>query len=316
MRVLMVGAGATGGFYGGMLFKAGRDVTFLLREGRAQQVREAGLQIVTHTGEHISLNPPIVTAEELRRPHAAFNLIVISTKAYQLEGAMEDIAAAIAPETMILPILNGMGQIDILGARFGADRVLGGSVRIVSDLDRSGRIVQMNALDEMNYGEISGERTARILAVDQLMQGAGFSAILQPDITATLWQKWWILASMGAICVLARGTVGQAASVPYGSETAIAILKESTDIATANGYVPNPAMYQQHTVRFTDRESSLTSSMYRDMTKGFPVEVDHILGDLLHRAKGVPAPLLTAAYVQLKVYEAGRALGAAPADKA
>ncbi len=312
----MVGAGATGGFYGGMLFRAGRDVTFLLRERRAQQIREHGLQIVTHTGEHITVHPPTITAEELRQQHASFDLIVISTKAYQLEGAMEDIAPAVAPRTMLLPILNGMGQIDTLSARFGADCVLGGSVRIVSDLDKEGRIVQMNPLDEMNYGEVSGERTARILAVDQLMQAAGFSAILQRDIIATLWQKWWILASMGAICVLARGTIGQAATVPHGSETALAVLRESTGIATANGYVPNEAMYQQHVARFTDRASSLTSSMYRDMTKGFPVEADHILGDLLDRAKGASAPLLTAAYVQLKVYEAGRSLPAAQGNKA
>ena len=302
----MVGAGATGGFYGGMLFNIGRDITFLLREGRARQIRQQGLQILTHKGEHLTLHPPIVSANDLRRPHQPFDLIILSTKAYQLEGAMNDIAPAVGPQTMILPILNGMRQLDTLTARFGADQVLGGSVRIVSDLDPQGRILQMNPLDEMNYGELSNQQTPRILAVDQLMQGAGFSAILQPDIVATLWQKWWILASMGAICVLTRGTIGQAAEVPRGPELALAILKEATDIATANGYPPNPAMYQQHTARYTERGSTLTSSMYRDMTKGAPVEADHILGDLLDRAKGIAVPLLTAAYVQLKVYEAAR----------
>ncbi len=306
MRVLIVGAGATGGFYGGMLFKAGRDVTFLLREGRAQQIREAGLQILTHTGDQLTVHPPCLTAEDLYRPHQPFDLIVVSTKSYQLEAAMNDIAPAVGPETAILPILNGMRQIDALSTRFGASHVLGGTVRIVSDLDSEGRILQMSPLDEMNYGELTEERTPRILAVDEIMQDAGFSAILQPDIIATLWQKWWILASMGAICVLARGTIGQAATVPHGPEFVLAILKEATNIATANGYPPDPAMYQQHMARYTERASTLTSSMYRDMIKGAPVEADHILGDLLDRAKDVPVPLLTAAYVQLKVYEAGR----------
>src|SRR5947209_5044957 len=135
MRVLMVGAGATGGFYGGMLALAGRDVTFLLREGRAREVRARGLQIVSHLGEEHTVHPKIVSAEELRGAHEPFDLVVISTKSYQLAGAMEDIAPAVRVGTMILPILNGMRQFPTLDERFGAERVLGGSVRIVSDLD-------------------------------------------------------------------------------------------------------------------------------------------------------------------------------------
>jgi 2-dehydropantoate 2-reductase len=305
MRILMVGAGATGGFYGGMLLRAGRDVTFLLRPSRAQHIREHGLTILPHEGDAITLHPPVLTAAELPKA-APFDLIILSTKSYQLEAAMADIAPAVGPDTMVMPILNGMRQIEALTTRFGPGHILPGTVRIVSDLDAQGRILQLNPLDEMSYGEISRAHTPRILAVHETMQGAGFTAILQPDILATLWQKWWILASMGAICVLSRGTIGQAAQVPYGPELALAILKECTDVASANGYPPNPAMYAQHKDRFTDPSSTLTSSMYRDMSKGAPVEADHILGDLLTHASGVPVPLITAAYVQLKVYEALR----------
>ncbi len=306
MRILMVGAGATGGFFGGKLVAAGRDVTFLLRERRAQQISEHGLQLVDHQGKQLTVHPKTLSAEDLRQRPQPFDLIVLSTKAYQLEAAMDDIAPAVGPATMLLPILNGMRQFPLLDARFGPHRVLGGSVRIVADLDERGRIHQMTSLDEISYGERSRERTARILALDQTLQNVGFTAILQPDILATLWQKWWILASLGAICVLTRGTVGQAAQVPQGPALALAILAECTAIATANGYPPNPDMLAQHQARYTEPGSTLTSSLYRDMTKGASVEADHIFGDLLDHAKGVPAPLLTAAYVQLKVYEAGR----------
>ena len=234
---------------------------------------------------------------------------MISTKAYQLAGAMEDIAPAVGPDTMLLPVLNGMRQLSLLDARFGAGRVLGGSVRIVSDLDVQGRIVQMNALDQMSYGERTGERTGdhapRILAVDAAMQNASFEAILQPDILDTLWQKWVVLASMGAICILARGNAGQVAVARHGLAFAAAVVAECCAIATANGYSPPSELVAGHTQRMVEPGSTLTSSLYRDMMKGAPVEADHILGDLLDRAKGVPAPLLTAAYVQLKVYEAG-----------
>ena len=317
MRILVVGAGATGGFFGGMLARAGRDVTFLLREARARQVRESGLVLVTPT-ETFTLRPKVMTAAELRESgpgQTPFGLIVISTKAYQLDGAMADIAPAVGPETAILPILNGMRQLAILGERFGQDRVLGGSVRIVADLDAEGRVHQKTALDELSYGELgsesggglNGARTERIAAVDRAMQGAGFDAILQRDIVATLWQKWWILASIGGVCVLARGASGQAASAPRGEAFIRAVIGECIAIARANGYPPDAAMLADHTARLLEKSSPLTSSMYRDMSKGAPVEADHILGDLLARAQGVDAPLLRAAYVQLKVYEAGRA---------
>jgi 2-dehydropantoate 2-reductase len=305
MRILMVGAGATGGFYGGLLAKAGRDVTFLVRANRAQQLREAGLEIVTPEGSFV-VRPKLITATELRDAAQVFDLIIISPKAYQLEVAMEDFAPAVGAETMLLPILNGMRHLDLLDARFGAERVLGGTVRIVSDLDTAGRVHRLTSLDEMSYGERTGGRTARVEAVDEAMQGAGFDARLQPDILATMWQKWWILASMGAICVLAGGTIGEAAAAPYGEEIALQVVKECTEIASAHGYVPDPAMLASHRRRMVERGSTLTSSMYRDMIKGAPVEADHILGDLLSRAKDVETALLKAAYLQLKVYEAGR----------
>ncbi len=309
MRILMVGAGATGGYFGGRLVQAGRDVTFLLREPRAARIRERGLTVVTPQGT-FTVQPRVRTAAALRATPASFDLIVLGTKAYQLEGAMNDIAPAIGPDTAILPILNGMRQLPVLDERFGAAHVLGGSVRIVADVDAEGRVHQKTNLGELSYGERDRTHSARIEAVNRSMRDAGFEAILQPDIIATLWQKWWILASIGTICILARGTIGQASEAPRGDAFARAVVKECTDIATANGYPPDQAMLADHLKRMTEHGSALTSSMYRDMMKGAPVEADHVLGDLLDRAKEVHAPLLTAAYVQLKVYEAGRKLDA------
>ncbi len=306
MRMLMVGAGATGGFYGGKLLAAGQDVTFLLRDGRARQIRERGLEIVAHDGSTLTLQPRIVSAAQLLASGEAFDLILISTKAYQLAQAMEDLAPAVGAGTMILPILNGMGQLETLENRFGKGAVLGGSVRIVADLDEQGRVLQMTPLDQMSYGELSGEKTARIAAVDEAMRSAGFTALLQADILDALWQKWMILASMGAICILARGNAGQVGAAPFGPAFARAVVEECAAIGTANGYPPTAGMVDEHTRRMTEPGSTLTSSLYRDMLKGAPVEADHILGDLLARAAGVAAPLLTAAYVQLKVYEAAR----------
>jgi 2-dehydropantoate 2-reductase len=304
MRILMVGAGATGGYYGGRLAQAGRDITFLVRGTRLQQLQDKGIVIVSPRGD-ATVPVKVITAAELKTA-GAFDLIIVSTKAYSLDAAMDDIAPAVGPDTVVLPILNGMRHLDILTARFGRERVMGGSVRIVSDMDADGRILQMTELDDFMYGELDAKPSARAEAMLPLLTVPGFTVTLSKDIVATMWTKWWILATMGCVGVVSGGTVGEMVAVPYGAETALAILKETVAIATANGYPADPKMLAGHEKRMTEAGSGLTSSMFRDMTKGYPVEADHILGDMLARAKGTPVPLLTGAYVRLKVYENAR----------
>lgn len=304
MRILIVGAGATGGYYGGRLAQAGRDVTFLVRGARMEQIRERGLQIVSPSGD-ATVHPKLITAAELPRA-APFDVVIVSTKAYSLTSAMDDFAPAVGPETVVIPLLNGMRHLDTLTGRFGRQRVLGGSVRIVADVDPEGRIHQMTELDEFVFGELDGGRSPRAERLFEEFSVHGYSLKLSEDIVAALWRKWWILATMGGVCVVSGGTVGEMAAVPHGVEIGRAILKEAIAISAANGYPADPAFAEQQAQRVTEAGSSLTSSMYRDMTKGAPVEADQILGDLLARAKGVSAPLLTGAYVRLKVYEAAR----------
>jgi 2-dehydropantoate 2-reductase len=305
MRILMVGAGATGGYYGGRLVQAGRDVTFLVRGTRLAQLQSKGIEIVSPLGD-ATVPAKTITREDL--PAAGpFDIVIVSTKAYSLAAAIDDFAPAVGPGTVVLPILNGMSHIDTLTARFGAERVMGGSVRIVSDMDSEGRIHQLTELDDFNYGELNATRTPRAEAMLPIFSVFGFTTRLSDDIIATLWQKWWILATMGAVCIVSGGTVGETVAVPYGAETNIAILHEAVAIATVNGYPADPKMLAGHVKRMTEPGSGLTSSMYRDMTKGYPVEADHILGDLLARKKETNVPLLTGAYVRLKVYENARA---------
>ena len=305
MRILMVGAGATGGYYGGRLALAGRDVTFLVRGKRAEQLRADGLQIVSPLGNATLPDPKLISAKELEST-APFDVVMISTKAYSLEAALDDIAPAVGPDTILLPILNGMRHIDLLVERFGRARVMPGSVRIVSDMDADGRILQMTKLDAFTYGELDGRRSARAEALLPVFSVFGFTTTLSDNIIAALWNKWWILSTMGAVCIVSGGTVGEMVAAPYGAEMGEAILRESVSIAAANGFPVDEATLAPHIQRMTETGSSLTSSLYRDMTKGYPVEADHILGDLLARAKGAPVPLLKAAYVRLKVYEANR----------
>ncbi len=307
MRILVMGAGAVGAYFGGRLAATGRDVTFLVREGRAAQLRRTGLRIFDEYGD-LTLPPErlrLLTAQQLGAWRETFDLIVVSTKAYSLAAAMEDFAPAVGAETMVLPLLNGMRHLEALQARFGASAVLGGTTYIVADLDGEGAVHSMTALHDLNFGELDRRVTARIQALETTLRGAGFEVRLRPDVLATMWQKWTMLASAGAINCLLRAPIGAAVSAPGGRETARAVMLECETIAAANGYPAEDVAQQLATEqRLLNPGSTLTTSMYRDMQRGLRVESDHILGDLVERGRrhGVAAPLLRAAYAQLSVY--------------
>src|ERR1700704_1541907 len=178
MRILIVGAGAVGGYFGGRLAEAGRDVTFLVRPSRAKQLARDGLRIISPHGDAI-LTPKLISAGEIDTP---YDLIFLSVKAYSLESAMNDFAAAVGPETMILPVLNGMRHIDLLTKRFGEHAVIGGVCLVAAKIDEEGRIVQLADFQQLAYGERNGETTPRLQRLDATLQSAGFDARLSTDI--------------------------------------------------------------------------------------------------------------------------------------
>ena len=303
MRILIVGAGAVGGYFGGRLAQAGRDVTFLVRPVRAKQLTRDGLRIVSPHGDAV-LSPKVVSAEEIDTP---YDLVFLSVKAYALEAAMNDFAAAVGRETMILPVLNGMRHIDLLAKRFGEHAVTGGVCLVAAEIDDQGRIVQLADVQRLVYGERNGESTPRLKTLDATLRGAGFDARLSSDIMQAMWEKWIQLASLGAITCLMRGTIGEIVAAPGGTELPIALLNESAAVASACGRKPSEDFLSRNAAAMTKPGSSLTSSMYRDLRKGAPVEADHILGDLIERGSvhGVATPLLKAALVNLRVYQNG-----------
>jgi 2-dehydropantoate 2-reductase len=303
MRILIVGAGAVGGYFGGRLVQAGRDVTFLVRPSRAKQLRQNGLRITSPHGDAV-LTPKLVTAEKINTP---YDLVFLSVKAYALEAAMNDFAAAVGPETMIFPALNGMRHLDLLTKRFGEHAVIGGVCLVASEIDDEGRIVQLANFQQLVYGERNGAKTPRLQTLHATLQGAGFDARLSTDIMQQMWEKWVQLASLGAITCLMRGTIGEIVAAPGGADLSLKVLDEAAAVATACGQKPSETLLSRHAAAMTEPGSQLTSSMYRDLRKGAPVEADHILGDLIERgdAHGVATPLLKAAFVNLRVYQGG-----------
>ncbi len=300
MRMLIVGAGSTGGYFGGRLAQAGRDVTFLVRPARAERLRAAGLEVISPHGGFM-LQPQLLTAGELAAP---FDAVLLTVKAFSLDAAMGDLAPAVGPATMILPVLNGMRHMDLLAARFGKDAVMGCACKVATMLDGQGRVVQLSPLQELAYGELDGARSVRAGKLDEFIQGAGFDAKLSPTIAREMWEKWVLLATLGGINSLMRGSIGEIEKAG-GAGLALQLLAECAAISTAAGHAPSQAFVASAAAAVTAKGSPLTSSMYRDLQAGMPVEAGQILGDLLVRAKalGVSAPLLAAASTHLTVYQ-------------
>ncbi|MCK9688483.1 2-dehydropantoate 2-reductase [Scleromatobacter humisilvae] len=310
MKILIVGAGSTGGYFGARLTQAGRDVTFLVRPARAAALRERGLQVLSPRG-NFSVEPRLLLAGEIDEP---FDIVLVTVKAFGLPAAIEDFAAAVGPETMILPVLNGMKHIDDLQARFGAERVVGGVCRVSTTLDKEGRIVHLAPLHELVYGELDGRSTARIEALHAFMSDAGFDAQLSTHIAQDLWNKWILLSTLGGICTLARGNVGEIAATDGGVDFVRAFLAEAAAVATAAGFAPSQPALDFILGVVAAPGSPMTSSMYRDLVGGERVEADQILGDLRARARraGIETPLVSAAFIQLDVHQRRRATAQAP----
>ena len=302
MRMLVIGAGSTGGYFGARLADAGRDVTFLVREARAAALRRNGLQILSPHGD-LKIKPQLVTADVLR---ADYDIVFLTVKGFQLAAALNDLAPAIGPETMILPVLNGMRHMDIIGARFSPHNLVGCALKVATTLDAEGRVVQLTPLQDLAYGEMNGESTARIQLLHGFMQGAGFEARLSGEIRREMWEKWVMLAAIGGATCLMRGTIGDIEAAPGGAAFALAMLEEAACVVRAVGSAPSAGFMTAMRGLMTAHGSPLASSMYRDLTGGQPVEVETIIGDLVRHAQaaGLAAPLLAAAYTHLSVYQA------------
>lgn len=301
MRVLVVGAGGTGGYFGARLAQAGRDVTFLVRPARAAQLASDGLRVVSPLGD-FTIAPQLVTAGRIAAP---FDVVLLTVKAYALDAALDDMAPAVGRDTMIVPTLNGMNHIDRMTERFGAGPVLGGVCLVAAMLDDAGRVLQLTGLQELSYGERDGAASARVEALYATMRDAGFTTRASGVIMQEMWEKWVTLATLGGITCLLRGTVGEIEAAPGGADLARQLLSEAAAVAAASGHPPRDAPLERARAMVTTPGSNLASSMYRDLQQGKPVEAEQIIGDMVARAHrlNVATPLLATAFASLSIYQ-------------
>ena len=311
MRVIVLGAGATGGYFGGRLLEAGADVSFLVRPARAAQLGARGLRIMSPDGD-ASLKPALIVTDSATADGAGrFDCALLACKAYDLDEAMATLGPYVGSETMVLPLLNGLRHLERLDAAFGAQRVLGGLCQISATLDSVGTIQHLGIPPRILFGERAGGLSPRVEALATTMKGAKFEARASDDIMQDMWEKVTLLSAMAAATCLMRASIGSIVSSPGGPEFMRSMVAETVAIATAAGHPPRTAFHERLLKVMTDPGSKLAASMLRDIERGGLTEGDHILGDMVKRARGfgVEAPNLERASLNLAVYERRRLSG-------
>ena len=312
MKVLMLGAGGVGGYFGGRMQQAGADVTFLVRDRRAQQLAEHGLVIKSVLGD-ATLKVRTLTAASAGEP---FDLILVSCKSYDLGTAIEAIAPHVAAgHGLVIPLLNGMAHVDVLRKRFGADRVLGGLCGIFATLSPAGEVVQMEGLapriafgrfkDQIERGVLGGPTDA----AERLFATAAFNTRRIEPIEQGLWEKWVVLAAMAGGTCLMRGSIGAIVATDEGRAFMQELIAETAAVATAAGYPPDPQFLSGARDVLTATGSAATASLFRAIARSGTTEGAHIVGEMLRRARdlGVATPLLRVANIHLQTYEIARA---------
>ena len=301
MRILVLGAGAVGGYFGGRLAEAGRDVTFLVRAPRAATLAEKGLKVDSALGD-FQVPVKVATADRVGGP---YDLVLLTAKHYDLDAAIDAIRPGVGPGTAVLPLLNGLIHLDHLEAAFGRDRVLGGVAYVGAVLLPDGSIRHVNRMSGIAFGERGGGISERAKAIEQQFANTPVAAPANDNILQEMWEKFVMMGAMAGMNCLMRGNVGEIVATEEGEALMAEALRECQTVAEAAGFAPRPQSRDRVQALLTERGSVNSASMRQDLEAGRRTEADAIVGDMLRRARhfGVSTPLLRAAWCHLQVHE-------------
>jgi len=305
MRILCLGAGAIGGYFGGRLVEGGTEVDFLVRENRQRQLAAGGLRIESRFG-NCSVSVRAVTSAQAKGP---YDIVLLTCKAYDLSNAIATIDPFVGPKTAVLPLLNGVAHMDQLNDKFGHGRVLGGVAKIAATLSPDGIIRHLNDWRYITFGEQNGEMSARVEALKAAFDKTSVIASAVPNIMQTMWEKIVHLSTVAGMTCAMRANVGEIARTADGTEMMIQLLERNAEIAAREGHAPSDTFLAEYRQLFNDQSSTYAASMLRDIQRNGAVEADHILGFMLAKARqhGVDPSLHRFIYVHLQAYEQHRA---------
>ncbi|BDH60341.1 2-dehydropantoate 2-reductase [Lysinibacillus sp. PLM2] len=301
MRILVLGAGGIGGYFGGRLVEKGEDVTFLVRNRRKQQIEQKGLNIKSINGD-FTFTPKLITKTDNEMP---FDVVLFSTKAYHLDEAINDLKPFVGENTVIIPLLNGIAHVPPLKKSFGDERVIGGLCFIETTLNEDGDVVQTSKAHRLVFGEFDQTKTERVQKIADVFSGTKASFVLSEHIVQDMWHKYMFITALSGVTTLTRAPIGPIRESEGGQAFIRQLFEEIAQIMRAHGAPIADHIVDTHMQTIDSLSYDMKASMQRDMEKGLSIEGDHLQGYLLNLAKeyNIDAPLLKTIYQNLKVYE-------------
>jgi 2-dehydropantoate 2-reductase len=303
MRIAIMGTGGVGGYYGGLLAHSGQDVTFIVRRkpdgAHLTAIREKGLQVKSVLGDflvapaHATDNPAEV---------GPVDLILFATKTYHTDEAAQAIKPMVGPDTVVLPLQNGVDAADRIGAVVGIEHLLGGATWLSAAIEAPGVIGQYSQFRRIVLGELDGRKTPRAQQVFNTLNATGATAELSDNIRKVLWTKFAFIASVSALGSLTRVTFGEYRSVRETRAVLTEAITEVAAVARAKG-VSLDADVVDNTLAFIDESApGIKPSMQRDVEAGRVSELESMLGIVVRLSEelSVPTPVMRVAYALLK----------------
>jgi len=307
MKIVMMGSGGVGGFFGGRLAKAGYDVRFVARGRHLEALRRDGLTIENEPQGNIHV--PGVRATDDPASAGPADLVIISVKLWDTEQAARQVAPIVGRDTAVLSLQNGVVKDEILRRFFPAEQVMGGVCYVASYISRPGVIHQTGTMQRIVVGEHDGRETPRARELHAALAASGVKAELSADVRRAIWEKFVFLAALSGATTTTRRPLGDIRSNPRTRAFFHDLMREVVAVGRAHG-VSLAEDYADDRLAFADTlPHDMTSSMHHDLERGNRIEVEWLAGAVvqLGAARGVPTPANRAVWDILVLHEQGRA---------
>ena len=289
MRIVIIGAGGVGGYFGSRLIAAGENVTFIARGAHLDAIRAAGLRIDSPKG-----NLHLLDVRVADHPSAAgtADVVLLTVKMYDLESAAASLPPLIGRDTVVITLQNGVEAVDIVKRHVGADHVAGGVAYIAAVIEEPG-LIRHTSMDALIFGELDGRRSDRLIALEAACQHAGFSARISSDIVVDLWAKFARLSVFSGMTAVTRSTIGVLREDPELFAMLKAACGETIKVARADGVRLPDSLMDEIVQMVMSLPYHAKASMLEDLERGRRLELPWLSGAVVRLGKQahVPTPI-------------------------
>ena len=303
MRIVIMGAGAVGAYYGGALARNGADVVLVARGDHAEAMRREGLRIESHWGDYVVHPKVALTPEEA----GVADLVLHCVKLYSNAETIPTMSPLVGDETVILTVQNGITGGDSLASEFGWEKVLEGATYIETSIAGPGHIVQTGSAARIEFGERDGSITQRVEKIRDVLSVPGIQVDVSSDIQASLWSKMVAIGALGTIVTAARASLPEVLAMDGGLDTIRTVMEEIVASGKANGVKFADGIVEEKLADAIAEADEFQSSLQSDFNRGGKLELDDILGAAvrLGQASGIPMPASTALVMMLQKFKHG-----------